>query len=71
MYLTGGRTLIQKCPPFCCERQAAVEASLQLAGLLVTFGIKPNSQFAWFGDPTSIGRFLLASVQAAVEATAQ
>ena len=49
----------------------AAEASQQLAGLPVTFGVKPNSQLAWFRDPTSVGRFLLASVQVAVEATAQ
>ena len=71
MYLIGGQTLIKKYRPFCHKRQVAIEASQQLAGHPVTFGVKPNSQLARFGAPTSVGQFLLASVQAAVEATAR
>ena len=48
----------------------AIEASQQPAGHPVPFGIEPYSQLSWFGGPTSIERFILASVQAAVAATA-
>ena len=71
MYLNGGQTLIQKCRPFFRERQMAIEASQQPDGHPVPFGVEPCSQLARFGDPTSVGQFLLESLQAAVAATAR
>ena len=53
------------------ERQVATMALLQPAGHPVSFGVETNSQLAQSGGPTSAGRFLLASVQAAVAATAR
>ena len=46
-------------------------ASQQPVGHPVPFGGEPDSLLAQFRGPLSTGQFLLASVQAAVAATAQ
>ena len=43
----------------------------QLVGHPVPFGIEPDSQLAQSEGPTSTGQLLLASVQAAIAATAR